>query len=88
MESTGLEWGITPRLVVGGEDGDIHADQQVVIGLAKQRVMSVEIVRYKHGTHFAFARRGTIQIRDHYKRNHLAVGTIAMVDLLRQFIER
>ena len=50
--------------------------------------MTIQIIGHKHRTHFAFARRGSIQIRDHHKRYHFALLLVTMVNLLCQFVQR
>ena len=83
MEGHRLQRRIAPRFVVGGEDGSVHTDEQVVVGLLEERVMPVQVVRHKDYTHSTETHHGAIQIGDHHKGDHLALY-VPMIHLLTQ----
>ena len=87
MERTTLQRGIAPGFIIGRENGHIQTQQQIVVFHFEQRILSVQVIRYEHRTHLAFARRSTIQVRNHDEGHHLFLRLVAMVYLLRQLIQ-
>ena len=46
-----LQRGVSPRFVIGGEDRDVHADEQFVVVLVEDAVGLVEVGRYEDHLH-------------------------------------